>query len=96
MPCPADPLERETVAGCSVVLLVRGLAHRRPGRDRRIVLDRPDVRGLVVVPEVHARNKKLAPGLRLEELARHTARFVEANLNVAAGPSGGGPPTDAA
>ena len=69
----------------------------RPGRfDRRIVLDRPDVRGRLAALELHARNKKLAPGVRLEELARQTAGFVGADLNVDADPPGGSRPADAA
>ena len=53
----------------------------RPGRfDRRIVLDRPDVRGRLAILHVHARNKKLGTDVSLEGLAKQTAGFVGADL----------------
>ncbi len=43
----------------------------RPGRfDRRVVLDRPDVRGRRAILDVHARNKPLAADVDLDVLAR--------------------------
>jgi cell division protease FtsH len=53
----------------------------RPGRfDRRVVLDRPDVRGRRSILDVHARNKPLAPGVDLDTLARETPGFCGAEL----------------
>jgi cell division protease FtsH len=53
----------------------------RPGRfDRRVVLDRPDVRGRRAILEVHSRNKPLDPDVDLETLARQTPGFCGADL----------------
>jgi cell division protease FtsH len=53
----------------------------RPGRfDRRIVLDRPDVRGRRAVLDVHVRNKPLAADVDLDTLARQTPGFCGADL----------------
>ncbi len=53
----------------------------RPGRfDRRVVLDRPDVRGRRAILDVHARNKPLAPDVDLDTLARETPGFCGAEL----------------
>ena len=53
----------------------------RPGRfDRRIVVDRPDLRGRLEILKVHVRNKPLAPDVDLEAIARATPGFVGADL----------------
>ncbi len=53
----------------------------RPGRfDRQIFLPRPDVRGRYEILKVHARNKKLAPDVDLELVARATPGFTGADL----------------
>ncbi|HHJ64622.1 MAG TPA: ATP-dependent metallopeptidase FtsH/Yme1/Tma family protein [Aquifex aeolicus] len=53
----------------------------RPGRfDRQIFLPRPDVRGRYEILKVHAKNKKLAPDVDLELVARATPGFTGADL----------------
>lgn len=53
----------------------------RPGRfDRRVVLDRPDVRGREAILKVHARGKPLASDVDLDILAKSTPGFVGADL----------------
>ncbi|MBN1286451.1 MAG: ATP-dependent zinc metalloprotease FtsH [Anaerolineae bacterium] len=53
----------------------------RPGRfDRRVVLDRPDMRGREAILKVHVRGKPLASDVRLDELARSTPGFVGADI----------------
>jgi cell division protease FtsH len=53
----------------------------RPGRfDRRVVLDRPDIKGRKAILEVHVRGKPLARGVDLEVLARQTPGFVGADI----------------
>jgi cell division protease FtsH len=53
----------------------------RPGRfDRRVVLDRPDVKGREAIFEVHVRGKPLATDVDLEVLARSTPGFVGADI----------------
>ncbi len=53
----------------------------RPGRfDRRVVLDRPDVRGREAILKVHIKGKPLEPGVELSTLARATPGFVGADL----------------
>ncbi|HXM53852.1 MAG TPA: ATP-dependent zinc metalloprotease FtsH [Candidatus Dormibacteraeota bacterium] len=53
----------------------------RPGRfDRRVILDRPDVRGRRAVLDVHTRGKPLAPGVDLDTVARQTPGFCGADL----------------
>jgi len=53
----------------------------RPGRfDRRVVLDRPDMRGRIEILKVHCRGKPLAPDVDLEVLARQTPGFSGADL----------------
>jgi cell division protease FtsH len=53
----------------------------RPGRfDRRVVLDRPDLRGREAIFKVHVRGKPLAADMDLAELARMTAGFVGADI----------------
>ncbi|HLF88370.1 MAG TPA: ATP-dependent zinc metalloprotease FtsH [Anaerolineales bacterium] len=53
----------------------------RPGRfDRRVVLDRPDMRGREGILKVHVKGKPLAPDVQLDVLARATPGFVGADL----------------
>jgi len=53
----------------------------RPGRfDRRVVLDRPDMRGREAILKVHIRGKPIAPDVDLKVLARTTPGFVGADL----------------
>jgi cell division protease FtsH len=53
----------------------------RPGRfDRRVVLDRPDVRGREAILQVHTRGKPIDPEVDLSQLARATPGFVGADL----------------
>lgn len=53
----------------------------RPGRfDRRVVLDRPDVRGREAILKVHIKGKPLAPNVDLNILARSCPGFVGADL----------------
>jgi cell division protease FtsH len=53
----------------------------RPGRfDRRVVLDRPDMRGREAILKVHVKGKPLAPNIDLGILARATPGFVGADL----------------
>lgn len=53
----------------------------RPGRfDRRVILDRPDVRGREAILKVHTRGKPIAPEVDLGVLARATPGFVGADL----------------
>ncbi len=53
----------------------------RPGRfDRRVVLDRPDVRGREAILRVHTRGKPIDPHVDLQLLARATPGFVGADI----------------
>jgi len=53
----------------------------RPGRfDRRVVLDRPDMRGREAILKVHVKGKPLAASTDLGVLARSTPGFVGADL----------------
>lgn len=53
----------------------------RPGRfDRRVVLDRPDIRGREAILKVHVRGKPLEPGVNLRAIASATPGFVGADL----------------
>ena len=53
----------------------------RPGRfDRQITVSLPDRRGRKAILEVHARNKKLAPEIDLDALAKRTPGFSGADL----------------
>ena len=53
----------------------------RPGRfDRRITLDRPDMRGREAILKVHARGKPFEPAVDLGSIARGTPGFVGADL----------------
>jgi cell division protease FtsH len=53
----------------------------RPGRfDRRVVLDRPDMRGREAILNVHVKGKPLAPSVNLNTLAKATPGFVGADL----------------
>jgi cell division protease FtsH len=53
----------------------------RPGRfDRRVVLDRPDMRGREAILKVHARGKPLDAQVELKVIAKSTPGFVGADL----------------
>jgi cell division protease FtsH len=53
----------------------------RPGRfDRRVTLDRPDMRGREAILKVHSKGKPLEPQLDLGTVARGTPGFVGADL----------------
>lgn len=53
----------------------------RPGRfDRRVTLDRPDVKGREAILKVHVKGKPLAPDADLASLARATPGFAGADL----------------
>ena len=53
----------------------------RPGRfDRRVTLDRPDVKGREEILKVHVKGKPLDPDVDLASLARGTPGFVGADL----------------
>jgi cell division protease FtsH len=53
----------------------------RPGRfDRRVTLDRPDVKGREAILRVHVKGKPLDPKVDLAALARGTPGFVGADL----------------
>ena len=53
----------------------------RPGRfDRRVILDRPDMRGREAILQVHVKGKPLATDVDLMVLARSTPGFVGADL----------------
>jgi cell division protease FtsH len=53
----------------------------RPGRfDRRVTLDRPDVKGREAILKVHVKGKPLEPEVDLASVARGTPGFVGADL----------------
>jgi cell division protease FtsH len=53
----------------------------RPGRfDRRVILDRPDMRGREAILGVHTKGKPLDPDVDLGVIARSTPGFVGADL----------------
>ncbi|MBE9215751.1 ATP-dependent zinc metalloprotease FtsH [Plectonema cf. radiosum LEGE 06105] len=53
----------------------------RPGRfDRQVIVDAPDRKGRLAILTVHARNKKIDPGVSLEVVARRTPGFTGADL----------------
>lgn len=53
----------------------------RPGRfDRRVTLDRPDVKGREAILKVHVKGKPLDPQVDLAAIARGTPGFVGADL----------------
>lgn len=60
---------------------VLDVALLRPGRfDRRIFVDKPDLLARQQILEVHARNKKLAAGTRMEDIAKQTVGMTGADL----------------
>ncbi|MEO8084913.1 MAG: AAA family ATPase, partial [Ardenticatenales bacterium] len=53
----------------------------RPGRfDRRVVIDRPDVKGRRQIIDIHARGKPLAADIDLDAIAKQTPGFSGADL----------------
>ncbi len=54
----------------------------RPGRfDRQVTVDTPDIKGRLEILNVHARNKKLAEDISLDQIARRTPGFSGADLS---------------
>ncbi|HAF48430.1 MAG TPA: cell division protein FtsH [Anaerolineaceae bacterium] len=53
----------------------------RPGRfDRRVVLDRPDIKGREQILNVHVKGKPVSPDVDLYDIARSTPGFVGADI----------------
>ncbi len=53
----------------------------RPGRfDRRVIIDRPDLKGRIEIMKVHLRNVPTAPDIDVQELAHRTPGFTGADL----------------
>jgi len=53
----------------------------RPGRfDRRVMLDKPDMKGREAILKVHTQGKPIDPSVDLEQIARSTPGFVGADL----------------
>ncbi len=53
----------------------------RPGRfDRRVVLDRPDIRGREAIFRIHMRGKPISNDVEVKELAQATPGFVGADI----------------
>jgi cell division protease FtsH len=53
----------------------------RPGRfDRRVVLDRPDIKGREEILQVHVKGKPVSPEVDLYDIARSTPGFVGADI----------------
>jgi cell division protease FtsH len=53
----------------------------RPGRfDRRVILDRPDIKGREEILKVHVKGKPVSPDVDLNNIARSTPGFVGADL----------------
>ncbi len=53
----------------------------RPGRfDRRVVLDRPDIKGREAILKVHVRGKPVSEGVDLRTVAKFTPGFVGADI----------------
>ncbi|MDB4978952.1 MAG: ATP-dependent metalloprotease FtsH [Candidatus Peribacteria bacterium] len=60
---------------------VLDVALLRPGRfDRRIFIDKPDLNARLKILEVHARNKKVAKGVKLEDVSKQTVGLTGADL----------------
>jgi cell division protease FtsH len=58
-------------------------ALRRPGRfDREVMVDLPDLKGREAILQVHARKVKMAPEVKLAEIARGTPMFSGADLEA--------------
>ncbi|ELR96554.1 ATP-dependent zinc metalloprotease FtsH [Gloeocapsa sp. PCC 73106] len=79
-----DGFERNTgiiVIAATNRMDVLDTALLRPGRfDRRITIDNPDFKERLAILEVHAQNKKIAPEVSLEAIARRTPGFSGADL----------------
>lgn len=53
----------------------------RPGRfDRRVTMDRPDIKGRRAILDVHVKGKPIAADVELDSIARQTPGFVGADL----------------
>ncbi|MFH1387395.1 MAG: ATP-dependent zinc metalloprotease FtsH [bacterium] len=56
----------------------------RPGRfDRRVILDKPDLKGREDILKIHAKGKPFAAGVDLKTIARRTPGFTGADLENA-------------
>ncbi|WP_196000864.1 ATP-dependent zinc metalloprotease FtsH [Clostridium sp. 1001271B_151109_B4] len=53
----------------------------RPGRfDRRVIVDRPDLKGRIAILNVHSKDVKMSPEVNLESVAKGTPGAVGADL----------------
>ena len=53
----------------------------RPGRfDRRVIVDRPDLKGRIAILKVHSKDVKMSPNVNLESIAKGTPGAVGADL----------------
>ena len=53
----------------------------RPGRfDRRVIVDRPDLKGRIAILNVHSKDVKMSPEVNLESIAKGTPGAVGADL----------------
>ncbi len=60
---------------------VLDVALLRPGRfDRRIFIDKPDLAAREQILEVHARNKKMGKGVKMDDVAKQTVGLTGADL----------------
>jgi cell division protease FtsH len=73
--------DRLVVIGASNQLAALDTALLRPGRfDRHIGVSAPDLKGREQILEVHTRDKPLAEGVRLADVARQTSGLTGADL----------------
>ena len=76
-----DPGKGVIIMGATNRPEVLDQALLRAGRfDRQVLVDRPTVEGRIAILQVHARNIKLDPEVRLETVAQRTAGMVGADL----------------
>lgn len=60
---------------------VLDVALLRPGRfDRRVFIDKPDLIARKQILEVHAKNKKIGKGVKLDDIAKQSVGFTGADL----------------
>ena len=60
---------------------VLDVALLRPGRfDRRIFIDKPDLNAREQILQVHARNKKMGKGVKMDDVAKQTVGLTGADL----------------
>jgi cell division protease FtsH len=84
-----DGFGNGTYAGCGPVIVLAATnradildpALTRAGRfDRRLYINRPDVKGREAILRIHTRGKKLAKDVSLQDIARSTPGLVGADL----------------